>query len=74
MGSGREVHGKENPRKHYVEGLRTEPTSLVRGSSRRITIMRLRPANIRVINRRENLLRPRLALPPKSEKKKNTCS
>ena len=56
MGSGREVHGKENPRKHYVEGLRTEPTSLVRGSSRRITIMRLRPANIRVINRRENHL------------------
>ena len=54
MGSGREVHGKENPRKHYVEGLRTEPTSLVRGSSRRITIMRFRPANIRVINRREN--------------------
>ncbi len=56
MGSGREVHGKENPRKLYVEGLRTEPTSLVRGSSRRITIMRFRPANIRVINRRENHL------------------
>ena len=56
MGSGREVHGKENPRKHYVEGFRTEPTSLVRGGSRRITIMRLRPANIRVINRRENHL------------------
>jgi hypothetical protein len=56
VGSGREVHGKENPRKRYVEGLRTEPTSLVRGSSRRITIMRLRPANIRVINRRENHL------------------
>src|ERR1700675_1140162 len=34
--------------------LRTEPARLVRGSSRRITIMRLRPANIRVINRREN--------------------
>jgi hypothetical protein len=28
------------------------PASLVRGSSRRITIMRFRPANIRVINRR----------------------
>ena len=50
MGSGREVHGKENPRKHYAEGLRAEPASLVRGSSRRITIMRFRPANIRVIN------------------------
>ena len=47
MGSGREVHGKENPRKHYAEGLRAEPASLVRGSSRRITIMRFRPANIR---------------------------
>jgi hypothetical protein len=56
VGSGREAHGKENPRKLYVEGLRTEPTSLVRGSSRRITIMRFRPANIRVINRRENYL------------------
>ena len=56
MGSGREVHGKENPRKHYAVGLRAEPASLVRGSSRRITIMRFRPANIRVINRRENHL------------------
>ena len=56
MSSGREVHGKENPRKHYAEGLRAEPASLVRGSSRRITIMRFRPANIRVINRRENHL------------------
>jgi len=68
VGSGREVHGKENPRKLYVEGLRTEPTSLVRGSSRRITIMRLRPANIRVINRRENPSRPRSTLPPKKGK------
>ena len=56
MGSGREVHGKENPRKHYAEGLRAEPAPLVRGSSRRITIMRFRPANIRVINRHENHL------------------
>jgi hypothetical protein len=52
----REVNGKENPRKHYAEGLRAEPAPLVRGSSRRITIMRFRPANIRVINRRENHL------------------
>ena len=50
MGSGREAHGKENPRKLYAVGLRTEPAPLVRGSSRRITIMRFRPANIRVIN------------------------
>jgi hypothetical protein len=56
VGSGREVHGKENPRKFYAVGLRTEPALIVRGSSRRITIMRLRPANIRVINRRENHL------------------
>ena len=33
-------------------GLRTQPASLVRGSSRRIMSMRFRPANIRVINRR----------------------
>jgi len=56
VGSGRGVHGKENPRKFYAVGLRTEPALLARGSSRRITIMRFRPANIRVINRRENYL------------------
>ena len=56
MGSGREVHGKENPRNLYAVGLRTEPAQLVRGSSRRITIMRFRPANIRVINRRNSRL------------------
>lgn len=56
MGSGRGVHGKENPRKFYAVGLRTEPAFIVRGSSRRITIMRFRPANIRVISRRENYL------------------
>ena len=56
MGSGRVVHGKENPRRFYAVGLRTEPAPIVRGSSRRITIMRFRPANIRVINRRENYL------------------
>ena len=54
MGSGREAHGKENPRKYYAVGFRTEPAMLVRGSSRRITIMRFRPANIRVINRRRS--------------------
>jgi hypothetical protein len=56
VGSGRGVHGKENPRWFYAVGLRTEPAPIVRGSSRRITIMRFRPANIRVINRRENYL------------------
>jgi hypothetical protein len=50
VGSGREAHGKENPRRYYAAGFRTEPAMLVRGSSRRITIMRFRPANIRVIN------------------------
>ena len=34
----------------------------VRGSSRRIMIMRFRPANIRLINRRQNLPRLLLAL------------
>ena len=33
-------------------GLRTQPASLVRGSSRRIMSMRFRPAHICVINRR----------------------
>jgi hypothetical protein len=56
VGSGRGVHGKENPRWFYAVGLRTEPAPIVRGSSRRITIMRFRPANIRVISRRENYL------------------
>ena len=56
MGSGREAHGKENPRDLYAVGLWTKPALLVRGSSRRITIMRFRPANIRVINRRNSRL------------------
>ncbi len=36
------------------KGLRPQPAHLVRGSSRRIMSMRFRPANIRVINRRES--------------------
>jgi len=38
--------------------------------------MRFRPANIRVISRRENYLDRDLPLPPKREKKKeeNSCS
>ena len=70
MGSGREAHGKENPRKLYAVGLRTEPAPLVRGSSRRITIMRFRPANIRVINRRENYLDRDLRCPQEREKER----
>ena len=42
--------------------------TLVRGSSRRITIMRFRPANIRLINRRSNLPRLLLALSSKKGK------
>ncbi len=65
---GRWAHGKENPRcllcdRPYSVGL----ASLVRGSSRRITIMlagvRARSANIRVINRRQEPLRPLLGIP-----------
>ena len=56
IGGGREAHGKENPRKLYAASLRARPALLVRGSSRRITIMRFRPANIRVINRRNSRL------------------
>ena len=43
--------------------------TLVRGSSRRIKIMRFRPANIRLINRRPNL--PRLLLPLSSTNDKS---
>ena len=45
----------------------------VRGSSRRIKIMRFRPANIRVINRRQNLPRLLLALSLKDDKNKDTA-
>ena len=38
------------------QALWAQPALLVRGSSRRITIMRFRPANIRVINRRDDCL------------------
>jgi hypothetical protein len=77
VGSGRGAHGKESPRFSYAVGLRPEPAPLVRGSSRRITIMRFRPANIRVINRRENYLdRDLCCLLTKSKNKKeeNSCS
>ena len=45
--------------------------TLVRGSSRRITIMRFRPLNIRLINRRSNLPRLLLALSSKNNKSNN---
>jgi len=38
------------------QALWAQPALLVRGSSRRITIMRFRPANIRVLNRRDDRL------------------
>jgi hypothetical protein len=75
VGSGRGVHGKENPRKFYAVGLRTEPAPIVRGSSRRITIMRFRPADIRVINRRENYLdHDSRCLLRARKKEENSCS
>jgi hypothetical protein len=49
VSGGREAHGKD-PRPIYAAGLRARPALLGRGTSRRITIMRFRPANIRVIN------------------------
>ena len=55
-GGGRGAHGMENPRGHYAAGLRARPAPVVRGSSRRIMIVRSRPANIRVINRRDSRL------------------
>jgi hypothetical protein len=45
--------------------------TLVRGSSRRIKIMRFRPANIRLINRRSNLPRLLLALSSTNGKSNN---
>jgi hypothetical protein len=74
VGSGREVRGKENPRRFYAAGLRTEPALIVRGSSRRITIMRFRPANIRVINRRQNDLDRDLRCLLRERKKKKTVA
>ena len=44
---------------------------LVRGSSRRIKIMRFRPANIRLINRRSKLLWLPLVLPSNNGKSNN---
>ena len=54
----------------YATGLAGLAT-LVRGSSRRIMIVRFRPANIRLINRRSLLPRQLLALPSKKGKSNN---
>ena len=61
---------KENPRLPYATGS-TGLAITVRGSSRRIMIMRFRPANIRLINRRQNL--PRLLLALFSGKGNDNC-
>jgi hypothetical protein len=60
---------KENPRLPYATGS-TGLALTVRGSSRRIMIMRFRPANIRLINRRSKLLRLLLALSSGKEERK----
>jgi hypothetical protein len=60
-GSSQKASTKENPRLPYATGSAGFAIT-VRGSSRRIMIMRFRPANIRLINRRSKLLRLLLAL------------
>ena len=65
-GSSRGAHEGESSHA-YATGAAGLAT-LVRGSSRRITIMRFRPANIRLINRRSNLPRLLLALSSKKDK------
>ena len=61
---------KENPRLPYATGSAGLAT-LVRGSSRRIKIMRFRPANIRLINRRSKLPRLLLALSSNNDRSKD---
>ena len=60
---------KENPRRKYATGP-AGLARLVRGSSRRIMIMRFRPANISLINRRHYLPRLLLTLSLKMQKQK----
>jgi len=61
---------KENPRRKFATGS-AGLASEVRGSSRRIMMMRFRPANISVINRRHYLPRLRLTLSSKYNDKNN---
>ena len=71
MGSGRGVHGKENPRKFYAVGLRAESA---------LSPRQLPTDHDYAVSTREyqsdqpsrKLPRPRLTLPPKSKKKKGT--
>jgi hypothetical protein len=60
---------KENPRRKFATGS-AGLASVVRGSSRRIMIMRFRPANISLINRRLYLPRLLLTLPSKRQEQK----
>src|SRR5450631_4276762 len=60
---------KENPRRQFATGP-AGLASVVRGSSRRIMIMRFRPANISLINRRHYLPRLLLTLSSKRQKQK----
>src|SRR5579863_3012841 len=60
---------KENPRRKFATGS-AGLASVVRGSSRRIMIMRFRPANISLINRRYYLPRLQLTLPLKRQQQK----
>ncbi len=69
--AARSKHEGESSSCSYATGSAGLAT-LVRGSSRRITIMRFRPANIRLINRRSNLPRLLLALSSKNGKNNNT--
>jgi len=61
---------KENPRRKFATGS-AGLAYVVRGSSRRIMIMRFRPANISLINRRHYLPRLLLILPSKYNHKNN---
>jgi hypothetical protein len=60
---------KENPRRKFATGS-AGLALVVRGSSRRIMIMRFRPANISLINRRHYLPRLLLTLSSKYNDKK----
>jgi hypothetical protein len=66
VGSGRGVHEGESSTILCGRSC-TKPAPLVRGSSRRITIMRFRPANIRLINWPRSWMGLEKDLPPGEE-------
>lgn len=68
IGGGRGGTRKGESSTHLCGGRSTQPALLVRGSSRRITIMRFRPANIRVINRRDSRLDRHRYCRPRADK------